>query len=230
MNFNDRPFTVAKHKKFIIKNVSTKERILNAAEHLFCDYGFDNTSLRAITSEADVNLASVNYHFGYKKQLIQEVLARYLSVLMPALDQKLIAIRQSGEVATTEGLFGALVEPLLSLERVRPNGTRVFVQLFARAYYESQGHLRRYITSHFAAELKHLNKALHLAVPHLSPSEVFWRWHFSLGSCVFTMISSKALSEIAEAEYQQHMEIEDLIRKVIRYIAAGFSAPVLSDK
>ena len=59
-------------------------------------------------------------------------------------------------------------------------------------------------------------------------SEVFWRWHFALGSCVFTMVSSKALSEIAEAEYQQHMEIEDLIRKVITYIAAGFSAPKTS--
>ncbi|MCC2604183.1 TetR/AcrR family transcriptional regulator [Planctobacterium marinum] len=208
--------------------MSTKDRILNAAEHLFCDFGFDNTSLRAITSEADVNLASVNYHFGSKKQLIQEVLARYLSVLMPALDQRIMAMSQSTQAASTEGLFSALVEPLLSLEKVRPNGTRVFVQLFARAYYESQGHLRRYITTHYTQELKHLNKALHLAVPHLSPSEVFWRWHFALGSCVFTMVSSKALSEIAEAEYQQHMEIEDLIRKVITYIAAGFSAPKTS--
>ena len=205
--------------------MSTKERILNAAEHLFCDFGFDNTSLRAITSEADVNLASVNYHFGSKKQLIQDVLARYLDVLMPALDNKITAMIDGHKPLTTETLFGALVEPLLSLEKVRPNGTRVFVQLFAKAYYESQGHLRRYITTQFGQELKHLNKALYGAVPHLKASDVFWRWHFALGSCVFTMASSKALSEIAAAEYQQHMEIEDLIKKVIHYIAAGFSAP-----
>lgn len=205
--------------------MSTKERILNAAEHLFCDFGFDNTSLRAITSEADVNLASVNYHFGSKKQLIQEVLARYLEVLMPSLDAKITSMIDGQSPLTTETLFGALVEPLLSLENIRPNGTRVFVQLFARAYYESQGHLRRYITTQFGQELKRLNKALYGAVPHLKASEVFWRWHFALGSCVFTMASSKALSEIAAAEYQQHMEIEDLIKKVIHYIAAGFSAP-----
>jgi len=205
--------------------VSTKERILNAAEHLFCEFGFDNTSLRAITSEANVNLASVNYHFGSKKQLIQEVLARYLSALMPALDKEIIKFADSESNLTTEALFGALVEPLLALEKVRPNGTRVFVQLFARAYYESQGHLRRFIASHYAQELKHLNKALLMSVPHLPASEVFWRWHFALGSCVFTMASSKALSEIAAAEYNQHMQIEDLIKKVINYIAAGFSAP-----
>lgn len=207
--------------------MSTKERILNTAEQLFCDFGFDNTSLRAITSEADVNLASVNYHFGSKKQLIQEVLARYLKVLMPSLDQKIMVINEDPINVSSEILFGALVEPLLSLEAVRPNGTRVFVQLFARAYYESQGHLRRYIVSNFKPELKNLNKALLLSVPHLPPSEVFWRWHFALGSCVFTMASSKALSEIAAAEYQQNMLIEDLIKKVINYVAAGFKAPTL---
>ena len=43
----------------------------------------------SITSEADVNLASVNYHFGSKKELIQAVLDRYLSLFMPALDGRL---------------------------------------------------------------------------------------------------------------------------------------------
>lgn len=205
--------------------MSTKERILNAAEQLFCDFGFDNTSLRAITSEADVNLASVNYHFGSKKQLIQEVLARYLEVLMPSLDEKIKVVTEHPEKASSEKLFGSLIEPLLSLECVRPNGTRVFVQLFARAYYESQGHLRRFITENYKPQLKHLNKALLMAVPHLTPSEVFWRWHFALGSCVFTMASSNALSEIAAAEYQQQIGIEDLIKKVINYTAAGFSSP-----
>ena len=49
----------------------TKVRILNAAEALFAEQGFTQTSMRAITARADVNLASVNYHFGSKKNLIQ---------------------------------------------------------------------------------------------------------------------------------------------------------------
>lgn len=205
--------------------MSTKNRILNAAEHLFCDLGFDNTSLRAITSEADVNLASVNYHFGSKKQLIQEVLRRYLDVLMPKLDEQVAQMSGNGTELSTEVMFDVMVEPILSLDQVRPNGTKIFVQLFARAYYESQGHLRRFINTNYHDILVRLNSALHKAVPHLSSSEVFWRWHFALGACVFTMASSKALTEIAAADYNQHIEIEDLIKKVIQYIAAGFSAP-----
>lgn len=46
---------------------STKEKILDVAEGLFAEYGFNDTSLRTITSKAGVNLASVNYHFGDKK-------------------------------------------------------------------------------------------------------------------------------------------------------------------
>jgi len=56
----------------------TKTRILDAAEKLFAERGFSETSLRLITSKAEVNLASVNYHFGSKKELIRAVLARYL--------------------------------------------------------------------------------------------------------------------------------------------------------
>ena len=56
--------------------LDTKTRILDAAEKLFGDKGFDTTSLRDITTEADVNLASVNYHFQSKDSLIDAVIAR----------------------------------------------------------------------------------------------------------------------------------------------------------
>ena len=52
---------------------STKKRILDAAEKLFAIHGFDGTSLRAITTEAKVNLASVNYHFQTKEALMDAV-------------------------------------------------------------------------------------------------------------------------------------------------------------
>ncbi len=67
----------------------TVERILDAAEILFAEKGFSETSLRLITSKAQVNLAAVNYHFGSKKSLIQAVFSRFLghfaSVLMQSL-------------------------------------------------------------------------------------------------------------------------------------------------
>ena len=62
-------------------NGATRERILNAAELLFVEQGFEATSLRQITTKAAANLAAVNYHFGSKQALIREVFERRLRVL-----------------------------------------------------------------------------------------------------------------------------------------------------
>ena len=60
---------------------STKERILGAAEVLFAQRGFDGASLRQLTAAAGVNLAAVNYHFGSKDRLVEEVFRRRLDEL-----------------------------------------------------------------------------------------------------------------------------------------------------
>ena len=59
-----------------LQHLSTKDRILHAAEELFAQQGFASTSLRQVTSRADVNIAAVNYHFGSKDNLVNEVADR----------------------------------------------------------------------------------------------------------------------------------------------------------
>ena len=63
---------------------STKERILGAAEELFAQHGFAGTSLRQVTSRADVNIAAVNYHFGSKENLVNEVFRRRMDDMTAA--------------------------------------------------------------------------------------------------------------------------------------------------
>ena len=64
-----------------VRNIDTRERILDAAERLFMAHGYDGTSMRMITGEAAVNLAAVNYHFGSKEMLMKEVFRRRLGWL-----------------------------------------------------------------------------------------------------------------------------------------------------
>ena len=54
----------------------TRDRLLDTAERLFAERGVDATSLRHITTEAEANLASVNYHFGSKEALFRQIFAR----------------------------------------------------------------------------------------------------------------------------------------------------------
>jgi AcrR family transcriptional regulator len=52
----------------------TRERILKAAERLFADRSYEETSIRAIVAKARVNQAAINYHFGGKDGLYREIL------------------------------------------------------------------------------------------------------------------------------------------------------------
>lgn len=78
----------------------TVERILDAAEQLFAEKGFAETSLRLITSKAGVNLAAVNYHFGSKKALIQAVFSRFLGPFCASLERSWIVARPSPRPST----------------------------------------------------------------------------------------------------------------------------------
>lgn len=56
------------------QSLITKNRIMEVARILFADQGFDGTSVREIAKAAEVNVASVNYHFMSKENLYTEIL------------------------------------------------------------------------------------------------------------------------------------------------------------
>ncbi|MBA3987792.1 MAG: TetR family transcriptional regulator [Idiomarina sp.] len=207
------------------KVLKTKDKILNAAERLFAEQGFEHTSLRQITSIADVNLASVNYHFGSKKALIQAVMERYHAAFMPALEAGLVALQAQG-FNTTEDVLNCFVEPLLNLDRLNPNGTSIYLSLLGHAYSEIQGHLRRFTMHHFGHVIQRFLACIKQANPQLSAATIFWRLHFTLGATVFVQVSGQALSEIAEADFDERADAKDIISKLIPFLAAGIAAPV----
>ena len=205
------------------KRITTQEKILNAAEALFAEQGFEQTSLRQITTEADVNLASVNYHFGSKKALIQAVMARYLEVFMPKLAEQLVQLAERGNF-TTRDVFDCFREPLSELQQVRKHGPTLFLSLLGFAYAEIQGHLRRYTMEHFGEVMALLLDPLHQANPQLSPVDMFWRLHFVLGATVFAQVSGPALREIAAADFGEAVAADQVIDRLIPFLAGGVDA------
>ncbi|WP_143698210.1 TetR/AcrR family transcriptional regulator [Vibrio sp. qd031] len=203
--------------------VNTKEKIVQVAEGLFAEQGFNDTSLRAITSKADVNLASVNYHFGDKKSLIRAVLNQYLEAFMPALGRALTELEQQPH-HDMQAVFEAIKKPLMNLNAVRDNGASRFMLLVGRGYSDVQGHLRWFITNHYDDVLQQFITAVHRASPDLTREQLFWRLHFVLGTCVFTMASSQALMEIAFSDFGRAADSEVIINQLIPFLAAGVSA------
>lgn len=65
----------------------TPARILQAADELLVEVGYDGVSMRAVAERAGVNKASVFYHFSSKAKLIEQVLERYYSAHLQALSR-----------------------------------------------------------------------------------------------------------------------------------------------
>ena len=59
--------------------IDKKDHILDVAERVFSDMGFDGASTRMISGEAGVNMAMLNYYFGSKEGLFLAVFERKIS-------------------------------------------------------------------------------------------------------------------------------------------------------
>jgi len=205
----------------------TKNKILNAAEVLFSNKGFNGTSLREITSQAEVNLAAVNYHFGSKKELIKAVMSRYMNELAPRLESAFGVLCNEQDKPSLIEVFSAFIDPLLHLNNFKNNGTSIFLQLLGRGYTDSQGFLRWFLTTQYPDVFANFTQAVHKAYPELSAEEMFWRLHFTMGTIVFTMSSSEALIDIAQNDFNRQVDIAGVIKQVIPYVAAGVAAPII---
>jgi AcrR family transcriptional regulator len=204
----------------------TVERILDAAEQLFAEKGFAETSLRLITSKAGVNLAAVNYHFGSKKALIQAVFVRFLNPFVSSLDQELERYQQQGGNAqlTLEQLLEMLVRQALTVKPRSGNDLAIFMRLLGLAFSQSQGHLRKYLAEVYGKVFQRYMQQVYAAAPQLPPTELFWRVHFMLGSAAFTMSSMRALRAIAEAEFDVQTGIDQVLKLMVPFLAAGMRA------
>ena len=95
-----------------------QNRLLDTAEKLFCEKGFDRVSVRELTAEANCNIAAVNYHFGSKQKLYAEMFRREFKAM---IDGHLEAIDRvlTDSDSTLEKLLRAIIEP--AIRRVSEN-------------------------------------------------------------------------------------------------------------
>ena len=117
---------------------STRERILDAAEALFAEHGIAAVGVRRITRAAGVNVASVNYHFGSKDNLVSEVFRRRIGEVR---DRRLALLdaaeaRAAGRRPSVEAVMNAYVTPMVELGLGPDSPHRNFVRLMARRQWE----------------------------------------------------------------------------------------------
>jgi AcrR family transcriptional regulator len=198
----------------IARPVDTKTRILDAAEKLFGQNGFDATSLRDITAEADVNLAAVNYHFQSKDSLIDAVIARRVE---PVNRKRIELLEVAGPNPNVEQILIAFLQPIMhaDLAAVYP--------LMARALATPDAFLNRLFKKYLTVIVERFSEALGHALPDLSRSEIVWRLHFTAGAMVHVLARAHAMPELMPKGVQA-FDYQTVLAQLVTFAAAGFRA------
>ena len=202
---------------------ATKAAVFNAAERLFALHGFQNVSVRDITAEAGVNLASVNYHFGSKDALLFEIFRRRTGELNRERARMLheATDRHQGKPPVRE-ILEALFAPPLKWASPE-NDRRISVQFIIRSRSEGTAEMRDALTND-VSHLARFADALIKACPDLPRETLYWRLHFCLGMVHNNRFAEFDRLHVLSDGATREGDTEALLKRMVDFAEAGFLA------
>jgi AcrR family transcriptional regulator len=208
-----------------LRRTDTKQRILDSAERLFADNGFGGTSLRSIIGDAKVNLAAIHYHYHSKEALVDAVILRHLEPINRQRIELLDAAElQAGpESPSFEAVIEAFVAPALRVTPEQPNSD-TFARLLGRILASDKS-LFSQSNEKVADVLGRFMHALQNASAGLPRAELLWRMQFMSGALALTLLRGQNLVVMSHGLCDPSY-VEDTIRRLVAFTAAGFRAPV----
>jgi AcrR family transcriptional regulator len=202
--------------------VATKQRLIEAAEMLFADEGFDRVSVRDITNKAGANVAAVNYHFGSREGLVAVVMARYINPVTEERIARLEALerRAAGKPLAIEEILEAFIRPFTTQVRRSELSEKLFFKLMGRMFGQQGCELPPLVENLFITMATRFHKAFAKALPGLPADEIWWRMHLMSGSMIHTMAHSDKVQRMSGGE-AGNPTTEQTLSRFIRFAAAG---------
>jgi len=202
----------------------TRERILDAAEHLFAQRGFHGVSIRDITGAAGVDVALANYHFGSKQGLLEAVFARRAEELngerLARLDALLAAGRR--KAPALEEIIDAFTHPLLDRSARGGPGWKSYFALVAEVNNSPEfgGVL---MTKTFDQVVQRFIEAIRRALPDCEERDLYWAYHFLSGALTLTFAETGRIDKLSGGVCRSS-DLDSVHERLVPFCAAGFRA------
>lgn len=204
--------------------IDRAKRILDAAERLFSQRGFDAVTLRQIAKEADVDLALPNYYFGRKQQVFEATFKRRAKKLndwrLDALDAAIAAA--APKPPSVRAIMEAYLKPILTGPHITQPGWREYYALVAYVNNSSVwGGLL--MSEFFDPMVDRFIEALRAALPDARDQDLFWSYQCLSGALTLAFAQTGRLDKLSRG----HSRSDDLAtgyETMIEFCAAGFEA------
>jgi AcrR family transcriptional regulator len=206
------------------ESVATKERILDAAEHLFAKRGFHGVSIRDITTAAGVDVAMSNYHFGPKQNLLAAVITRRAQVLNDARLHLLDEARRAAapKPPSTEAVINAFTYPLNDRSARGGPGWKAYFALLAQINNSAEmgGAM---MSQHFDHIVHLFIDALRQSLPGSSDRELYWAYHFLSGALTLTFAETRRIDNLSNGLCRS-TDLDAVHERLVPFCTAGFRA------
>lgn len=208
----------------------TRERILDAAERLFMEHGYDGTSMRLVTGAAKVNLAAVNYHFGSKEELMQAALRRRLGFInqerLRLLDEA--EAKAGGRPLKPSVVIDCFFGTLLRVAADQKAGGETFLRLLGRTMTEQSKFIRTFMSTEYADVLERYKQAMYRSLPGVPKEEIVWRFHFMLGATSYAIAGTDTLQLVTDWQLEEGSAEQDknLLPRLMSFLLGGLRAPL----
>jgi AcrR family transcriptional regulator len=204
----------------VVMERSVQDRLIEAAEELFCRRGFNETSVRDIASLAGCNVASVNYYFGGKDNLYLEIWRRRLAYMrdtrLASIERVMLASGQPQLEELLRSYATSFIEPLI-------NGSSHcrFINLMAREMIDP--HLPRdmYLTEMVSPVLNALSEALLKICPWLDRTNISMVIFSIVGQLLMHTVCVKEMFEGSDHPELSKIDIDGIVNHVVEFSASG---------
>ncbi len=200
-----------------------QERLLDAAEKLFCERGFEGASIRDIAAAAGCNIASVNYYFGGKEKLYIKVWHRHLVQMRDARIGGIRGVmsRNGGNPSLEELLTSfanAFIEPMADESR-----SRRLMKLMAREMIDQRLPGNMFVEEIVTPTMTAMQQALMKVCPGLDESKVPLVVSSIAGQLVH-VIHIKAMFEQLDSAEMPKFDLTEAVDHIVKFSAAGIRA------
>ncbi|MEQ8558481.1 MAG: TetR/AcrR family transcriptional regulator [Henriciella sp.] len=202
--------------------VSRKDAILDAAEALFAEHGYDAVTLRAIAAKAGVDVALANYHFGRKHELFEQTFQRRAEILNTWRLEALEACREKAapSPASVRDIIDAYLRPLMTGPHLKEPGWRNYYGMVA--YVNSStawgGQL---MTKSYNPAIESFIEALKEALPEASDDAIYWGYHCLSGALTLAFAQTGRLDQLSRGKVCS-TDLEGGYLQMVDFITAGF--------
>ena len=201
---------------------ATRDRILDAAEILFAQKGFEGVSVRRIMSAAEADVSLAYYHFKSKRDLFDQVMLRRVEYLNEIRLQALTEVeeRHGDDAPTVEEIIGAFTQPLMRLLADDHDKWSHYYQLIAQVNNSpDQGGVL--MSRYFDPLVSRFIEALRKALPNCDDEDLYWSYHFLSGALTLTFAETGRIDNLSDGVCRS-TDIAAINERMHAFLAAGF--------